>query len=59
MFLVMVVTRGSFSPARNVLSTTAPVARFLSFVRTNAPPLPGFTCWNSTTVLSTPSTSMT
>ena len=21
-----------------------------AFVRTNAPPLPGFTCWNSTTV---------
>ena len=26
---------------------TAPVSRFLSFVRTNAPPLPGFTCWKS------------
>ena len=26
---------------------TAPVSRFFSFVRTNAPPLPGFTCWKS------------
>src|SRR6202165_5160633 len=41
---------GTFSSARNVLSTTAPVRRFLSLVRTNAPPLPGFTCWNSTTL---------
>ena len=24
---------------------TLPLRRFLSFVRTNAPPLPGFTCW--------------
>jgi hypothetical protein len=29
-------------------------ATFLSLVRTNAPPLPGFTCWNSTTVTSPP-----
>src|SRR3954447_593181 len=28
---------------------TAPVRTFFSFVRTKAPPLPGFTCWNSTT----------
>src|SRR3954453_1727599 len=27
---------------------TAPVRTFLSLVRTKAPPLPGFTCWNST-----------
>src|SRR3954451_7078656 len=42
---------GAFSSARNVRSSTAPVRKFLSFVRTNAPPLPGFTCWNSTTVM--------
>src|SRR3954469_2638734 len=42
---------GTFSSARNVFSSTAPVRKFLSFVRTNAPPLPGFTCWNSTTVM--------
>src|ERR671934_120303 len=42
-----VCTRGNFSPARKVLSTTAPVSRFRSRERTNAPPLPGFTCWNS------------
>src|SRR4029453_12129441 len=43
---------GSFSSARKVRSSTAPVRKFLSLVRTNAPPLPGFTCWNSTTVMS-------
>src|SRR5262245_58390942 len=41
---------GTFSSARKVRSSTAPPATFLSLVRTNAPPLPGFTCWNSTTV---------
>src|ERR1700727_1325852 len=40
----------SFSSARYVRSITAPLRTFLSFVRTNAPPLPGFTCWNSTTL---------
>src|SRR3954471_20769190 len=40
--------RGIFSPARNVLSTTPPLSSALSLVRTKAPPLPGFTCWNST-----------
>ena len=39
----------TFTPALNVRSTTAPVLTLRSFVRTNAPPLPGFTCWNSTT----------
>src|SRR6478735_2638951 len=39
----------TFSSARNVRSMTEPVRTFLSLVRTNAPPLPGFTCWNSTT----------
>src|SRR4029079_15675353 len=42
---------GTFSSARNVRSSTAPVRKFFSLVRTNAPPLPGFTCWNSTTVI--------
>src|SRR5215212_7899442 len=40
--------RSNFSPARNVLSTTEPEPSDFSFVRTNAPPLPGFTCWKST-----------
>ncbi len=31
----------NFSPARNVLSTTEPAPSDFSFVRTNAPPLPG------------------
>src|SRR4051812_36871011 len=52
-----VCTRGIDSPARNVLSTTLPVATALSLVRTNAPPLPGLTCWNSTMRQMTPSTS--
>src|SRR6202046_2792692 len=40
----------SFSSARYVRSITAPLRRFLSLVRTKAPPLPGLTCWNSTTL---------
>jgi hypothetical protein len=40
------------------LSTTAPVSSAFSFVRTNAPPLPGFTCWNSTMRHTVPSSSM-
>src|SRR5215469_9484810 len=47
-----ITASGTFSSARKVRSRTAPVRKFFSFVRTNAPPLPGFTCWNSTTVMS-------
>src|SRR5919201_5865194 len=57
-FLTSVWTRGNFSPARKVRSTTAPEPSALSFVRTNAPPLPGFTCWNSTIRHTEPSSSM-
>src|SRR5947209_10913043 len=42
-------------PALKVLSTTLPDRTFFSVVRTNAPPLPGLTCWNSTTVHNWPS----
>src|SRR5256714_3233728 len=42
-------------PALKVLSTTLPESTFFSVVRTNAPPLPGLTCWNSTTDHSSPS----
>src|SRR3972149_5874405 len=35
----------TWSPLRKVCSMTAPVFRFLIFVRTKAPPLPGLTCW--------------
>src|SRR3954471_14520633 len=42
-------------PALKVLSTTLPESTFLSLVRTNAPPFPGLTCWNSTTDQSWPS----
>src|SRR5579875_1379225 len=42
-------------PALNVRSTTLPDSTFFSVVRTNAPPLPGLTCWNSTTAHSWPS----
>ncbi len=40
----------SFSPERMFRSTTAPVSKFLNFVRVNAAPLPGFTNWNSMTL---------
>src|SRR4029079_4917858 len=42
-------------PALKVLSTTLPESTFLSVGRTNAPPLPGLTCWTSTTAHSSPS----
>src|ERR1043165_5496733 len=58
MFLFSVNTRSNFSPARNVRSTTAPEPSDLSLVRTNAPPFPGFTCWNSTIRHVWPSSSM-
>ena len=45
----------TFRPALNVRSTTLPDRTFFSLVRTNAPPLPGLTCWNSMTVHSWPS----
>jgi len=58
MFFVSVKTRANFSPARNVRSTTAPESMFLTLVRTNAPPLPGLTCWNPTMRQTPPSSSM-
>src|SRR3712207_5297478 len=42
-------------PALKVLSTTLPVSTFFSVVRTNAPPLPGLTCWKAVTDHSWPS----
>src|SRR5215472_5657997 len=45
----------TLTPALNVRSTTLPDITFFSLVRTNAPPLPGLTCWNSTTLQSWPS----
>ena len=51
-------TERNFSPARNVRSMTAPSLARRSFVRTNAPPLPGLTCWNSMILKTVPSTSM-
>src|SRR5215207_4437486 len=58
MSFVSVRIRANFSPARNVRSTTAPLSSFFTFVRTNAPPFPGFTCWNSTIRQTSPSSSM-
>src|SRR5205823_5515586 len=58
MFFCSVRTRGNFSPARNVRSTTEPELSDFSFVRTNAPPFPGLTCWNSTMRQGSPSSSM-
>src|SRR3954447_14925047 len=49
------VAVSTFVPALNVLSTTLPESTFLSLVRTKAPPLPGLTCWNSTTDHNCPS----
>src|SRR4028118_1323958 len=43
------VAVSTLRPALKVLSTTLPDSTFLSLVRTNAGPLPGLTCWNSTT----------
>src|SRR5438552_69433 len=48
-------TSSTFSPERNVLSMTLPSFMCLSFVRTNAPPLPGLTFWKSTIVYVLPS----
>src|SRR5262245_9936217 len=47
----------TFTPALKVRSITAPVFTLRSLVRTKAPPLPGLTCWNSTTWNRTPSSS--
>src|SRR6266498_9706 len=52
-FSRMAISTGS--SARKVLSSTRPVRTFFSLVRTKAPPLPGLTCWNSTTFMSAPS----
>src|SRR5580658_9437098 len=49
------VATSTLTPALKVRSTTLPEAMFFSLVRTKAPPLPGLTCWNSTTVQSPPS----
>src|SRR2546423_7525420 len=57
MSLRSTIARPIFTPALKVRSTTAPVLTLRSLVRTNAPPLPGFTCWNSTTWNSVPSRS--
>src|SRR5699024_1611637 len=45
----------TLTPALKVLVTTLPEVTPLIFVRTNAGPLPGLTCWNSTTDQSCPS----
>src|SRR6516165_6128727 len=49
------VATSTLTPALKVRSTTLPDRMFLSLVRTNAPPLPGLTCWKSTTFQSWPS----
>ncbi len=46
------VAVSTFTPALKVLSTPLPDRTFLSLVRTKAGPLPGLTCWNSTTLQS-------
>src|SRR5215471_5348549 len=49
------VATSTLTPSLKVRSTTLPDRTFLSLVRTNAPPLPGLTCWKSTTFQSWPS----
>ena len=49
------VSNSTLVPALKVLSTTLPVITFFILVRTNAPPLPGFTCWKSMIVQRLPS----
>src|SRR5713226_7120806 len=49
------VATSTLTPALKVRSTTLPDMMLLSLVRTNAPPLPGLTCWKSTTFHSWPS----
>ena len=49
------VAVSTLTPALNVRSTVLPDRTFLSLVRTKAGPLPGLTCWNSTTDQSCPS----
>ena len=46
------VAVSTFVPALKVLSTVLFDSTFFSLVRTNAGPLPGLTCWNSTTAQS-------
>src|ERR687894_1172280 len=53
-----VLTFSSFSPARKVFSTTAPLSMLRKRVLTNAPPLPGLTCWKYKIVNRLPSTRM-
>ena len=48
----------TFSPARNVLSRTAPLADVLQLGPDEGRPLPGLTCWNSIIRKTWPSTSM-
>src|SRR5213078_4443000 len=55
---VLATASSTFSPERNVLSITFPSLMCLSLVRTNAPPFPGLTCWNSTIVYGWPSKTM-
>src|SRR5215470_2570731 len=49
------VATSTLTPALKVRSTTLPDRTFFSLVRTKAPPLPGLTCWKSTTLQSWPS----
>src|SRR5580693_2953080 len=49
------VATSTRTPALKVRSTTLPDITFFSLVRTKAPPLPGLTCWKSTTFHSWPS----
>src|ERR1700678_3500006 len=52
---LLMLAPSTLTPALKVRSTTLPDMTFFSLVRTKAGPLPGLTCWNSTTFQSCPS----
>ena len=56
-FVLGADARELLAGAERLVDDRARVEAF-SFVRTNAPPLPGFTCWNSTIRHVCPSSSM-
>ena len=57
MLLRSTVASSNFAVGLNEVSVTAPVMTFFILVRTKAAPLPGFTCWKLTTVMTCPSIS--
>ena len=57
MVMRSMVASSNFAVGLKEVSVTAPVMTFFILVRTKAAPLPGLTCWNSTTCITWPSIS--